>query len=102
MSLRAGVTCLVLAPGAPTAFAGRGTQAHDTVHIDPPPLPESLQATTRIDVSAYVRQKIAAIAAHRTQCPITPERRWDCFGETRAESGRKTRYSLMAVGDIRY
>jgi LmbE family N-acetylglucosaminyl deacetylase len=69
---REGVTCLVLAPGAPTAFAGRGTQAQDTVHIDPQ-LPESLQATTRIDVSAYVRQKIAAIAAHRTQCPITPD-----------------------------
>jgi LmbE family N-acetylglucosaminyl deacetylase len=69
---REGVTCLVLAPGAPTAFAGRGMEAHHTVQtsLDDP---ERLQATTRIDVSAHVRQKVAAIAAHHTQCPITPE-----------------------------
>jgi LmbE family N-acetylglucosaminyl deacetylase len=29
-------------------------------------------ATTVIDVSAYIDQKIAAIAAHRTQYPIEP------------------------------
>jgi hypothetical protein len=37
-----------------------------------PSHPASLRATTCLDISAYVRQKLAAIAAHRTQCPITP------------------------------
>jgi LmbE family N-acetylglucosaminyl deacetylase len=71
---RGSVTCLVFAPGAPTAFAGRGTsggymfdrQAGDG---------EALHgvATAAIDVSEYVEQKVAAIAAHRTQCPLTPD-----------------------------
>jgi LmbE family N-acetylglucosaminyl deacetylase len=68
---REGVTCLVFAPGTPTAFAGRGVEgqyAEQTVPVHP----ESLRATTCIDISAYVQQKLAAIAAHRTQCPITP------------------------------
>lgn len=30
-------------------------------------------ATTCIDVSAYIEQKIAAPAAHRSQCPIEPD-----------------------------
>jgi cAMP-binding proteins - catabolite gene activator and regulatory subunit of cAMP-dependent protein kinases len=68
---REGVTCLVFAPGTPTAFAGRGVEAQYAVQTAPTH-PESLQATTCIDISAHVRQKLAAIAAHRTQCPITP------------------------------
>jgi len=68
---REGVTCLVLAPGTPTAFAGRGVEGQYAVQTAPTQ-PESLQATTCIDISAYVPQKLAAIAAHRTQCPITP------------------------------
>jgi len=68
---REGVTCLVFAPGTPTAFAGRGVEGQYAVQTAPTH-PESLQATTCIDISAYVPQKLAAIAAHRTQCPITP------------------------------
>jgi LmbE family N-acetylglucosaminyl deacetylase len=69
---REGVTCLVLSPEKPTAFAGRGQSVGDR------PLPwhtqteETLPATC-IDVSAYVPQKIAAITAHHTQCPMMPE-----------------------------
>ncbi len=68
------VTCLVFACGEPTAFAGRGTSANqdlDTTTAEA----EALRsvATTAIDVSAYVERKIAAIAAHRTQCPLTPD-----------------------------
>ena len=37
-----------------------------------------MAATTRIDVSAYVHRKMAAMAAHRTQCPM----RTDLFPET--------------------
>jgi hypothetical protein len=68
---REGVTCLVFAPGAPTAFAGRRVEGQYAMQTAPTHS-ESLQATTCIDISAYVRQKLAAIAAHRTQCPITP------------------------------
>jgi hypothetical protein len=67
------VTCLVFAPGAPTAFAGRGSsasQALDTAAAAPADLPS--EVTTAVDVSAYVERKIAAIAAHRTQYPIDP------------------------------
>jgi len=70
---RSSVTCLVFAPGEPTAFAGRGTSANgdlDVANADAEALhPE---VTTAIDVSAYVERKIAAIAAHRTQYPIDP------------------------------
>jgi DNA-binding response OmpR family regulator len=68
---REGVTCLVFAPGVPTAFAGRGVEGQYAVQTVPV-YPESLRATTCIDISTYVRQKLAAIAAHRTQCPIIP------------------------------
>jgi LmbE family N-acetylglucosaminyl deacetylase len=68
---REGVTCLVFAPGAPTAFAGRGVEGQHAVKTTPAE-PASPQATTCIDTSAYVWPKLAAMAAHRTQCPITP------------------------------
>src|SRR3712207_5136157 len=67
------VTCLVFAPGAPSAFAGRGTTANQeldriAVELEAP----RNGATTTIDVSTYVKRKSAGIAAHRTQCSITP------------------------------
>ncbi len=68
------VTCLVLSPSAPTAFAGRGTEAR---YLSAPgPGPGTIgngpteTATTAVDVSAYVDRKIRALAAHRTQFPI--------------------------------
>jgi LmbE family N-acetylglucosaminyl deacetylase len=66
------VTCLVFSPSAPTAFAGRGAdaQATGTVHASGTP---EVGATTCIDVSEFVEQKILAVAAHRTQYPITPD-----------------------------
>jgi LmbE family N-acetylglucosaminyl deacetylase len=74
---RDSVTCLVLSPGEPTAFAGRGQEARFAVHPGQASA-ERVAATTRIDVSAYVHCKMAAVAAHRTQCPITA----DLFPET--------------------
>jgi LmbE family N-acetylglucosaminyl deacetylase len=70
---RGSVTCLVFAPAKPTAFAGRGASASldlDTASVDAGVLDS--EVTTAIDVSAYVERKIAAIAAHRTQYPISP------------------------------
>ena len=68
------MTCVVFAPGEPTAFAGRGGSANrelDTMAMDTGPL--DCEATTAIDVSAFVEHKLAAIAAHRTQCPLAPD-----------------------------
>ena len=65
---RDSVTCLVLSPGEPTAFAGRGAgarfafSAEEDINDGP-----SEAGATCIDVSDYVTQKFAAIAAHRTQ-----------------------------------
>ena len=69
---RDNVSCLVLSPGEPTGFAGRGEEAQfateeNMVRTD------HMAATTCIDVSDYVQQKMSAIAAHRSQYPITPE-----------------------------
>jgi LmbE family N-acetylglucosaminyl deacetylase len=67
------VTCLVFAPGEPTAFAGRGITASqdlDTAAVAAAALPSAV--TTVLDVSVYVERKLAAIAAHRTQYPIDP------------------------------
>jgi LmbE family N-acetylglucosaminyl deacetylase len=67
------VTCLVFSPAVPTEFAGRGG-------VSPLPLVRrgsdegraGAEGTTVIDVSAHIDQKVAAIAAHRTQYPIDP------------------------------
>jgi len=71
---RSSVTCLVFAPGAPTAFAGRGSKGGYAFELHAAD-GEALygDATTAIDVADYVEHKIAAIAAHRTQCPIEPD-----------------------------
>jgi LmbE family N-acetylglucosaminyl deacetylase len=69
-------TCLEFSPESPLAFLGRGAEANITggdhyameeVGMNQNPV------TTCIDVSDYVEQKLAAMAAHRTQYPITPD-----------------------------
>jgi LmbE family N-acetylglucosaminyl deacetylase len=69
------VTCLVLAPGAPSAFAGRGANARllEAGTADGMVEERTAGALVTIDVLAYVAQKIAAVAAHRTQYPIAPD-----------------------------
>ncbi len=70
---RSVVTCIVFSPGEPTAFAGRGAEAALT-DVQARQTDSTLQGvTTSIDVSAFVRQKIKAVAAHRTQYPIDPD-----------------------------
>jgi LmbE family N-acetylglucosaminyl deacetylase len=69
---REGTTCLVFSPGAPTAYAGRGEEAGFAVE-ECQPASIHIPASHCIDVSAQIRQKIAAVAAYRTQYPITPE-----------------------------
>ncbi len=69
---RDGVTCLVFSPGEPTDFAGRGEEAH-YLSEERQVTPQRISATTCIDVSDNITQKIAAIASYRTQYPITPD-----------------------------
>jgi hypothetical protein len=67
------VTCLVLSPGRPTAFAPRGPDGYLS-GVDPVPVgPGDAVATTRIHVSGYVDRKVAVIAAHRSQFPFDPD-----------------------------
>jgi LmbE family N-acetylglucosaminyl deacetylase len=77
---RDSVSCLVLSPWQPEPFRGRGrhaTLAINACHSHT----EHIQATICIDVSHYMSQKIAAITAHRTQCPVSldllPKTIWD-------------------------
>jgi LmbE family N-acetylglucosaminyl deacetylase len=69
------VTCLVMSPGQETLFMGRGTDA--TLGLESASEGGASQvapgATTCIDVSKYVERKVAGIAAHHTQYPITPD-----------------------------
>jgi LmbE family N-acetylglucosaminyl deacetylase len=72
---RSDVTCLQFAPAEPSRFLGRGAGAHLTgPHPEMDPFAETLgEATTRIDVGDVIGQKIAAIAAYRSQYAFRPE-----------------------------
>jgi hypothetical protein len=68
------VTCLVFSPNAPTNFAGRGAGAQATNAIadtlgEGQAFPDEIIS---VDVTEYVPQKVAALAAHRTQFPLEP------------------------------
>ncbi len=66
------VTCLVFSPSAPTAYLGRGEDAHlaGISGVNEQEELHTMGATTCIDVGPYVQQKIEAIAAHRSQYAI--------------------------------
>lgn len=68
-------TCLVFSPHAPTTFQGRGEDAHLTGITAPRGQDEghTLKTAIDIDTGPYLPQKIAAIAAHRSQYPIQPD-----------------------------
>jgi LmbE family N-acetylglucosaminyl deacetylase len=69
------VTCLVFSPQTPTAFLGRGEGARITNLADLNARDEVLMtgATTCIDVGPYMKQKIEAISAHRSQYALEPD-----------------------------
>lgn len=68
------VTCMVLSPHAPISFEGRGASATLTGDVVEglPNEAAGTGATTKIDVSAFVEQKVAALSVHRTQFPLEP------------------------------
>ena len=69
------ITCLIFSPSAPSNFAGRGAQAILTETV--PNATAEIRPTTgqiiNLDISDYVPQKVAAMAAHRTQFSLDPE-----------------------------
>ena len=69
------VTCLVLSAEAPTAFLGRGadTQFPGSTGGEEQSVDQVLRGATCINVARHLRQKVEAIAAHRTQFPIQPD-----------------------------
>jgi LmbE family N-acetylglucosaminyl deacetylase len=66
---RGSATCLVLAPGEPSAFGGRGEGAV-LAGFGAAAQEGASDATTVVDVREFVERKAAAIAAHRSQFPI--------------------------------
>jgi LmbE family N-acetylglucosaminyl deacetylase len=66
------VTCLVFSPEAPTAFLGRGEDAHLTGSMKVAEQDEQqvMAGAISMDVGPYLQHKIEAIAAHRSQFPI--------------------------------
>lgn len=69
------VTCLVFSPEAPTAFLGRGAadQVSSSTGVEVLDMSQMPAGTTCIKVAAYIREKVEAIAAHRSQFPIQPD-----------------------------
>lgn len=65
------VTCLVLAAAQPTPFDGRGPDAWIRGATQSPACLES--GLAHLDVAPWLDQKIAALAAHRTQFALEPE-----------------------------
>lgn len=72
---RTPLTCLLFAPAEPTRYEGRGAGAHL-------PLEAAVsltngetwgEATTRLDVSAFIDAKMAALAAYRSQFAFDPD-----------------------------
>jgi len=69
------LTCLVLSHQAPSAFAGRGQDAH----LGGMPIGAAEDDRTdrdeliRLDISDYLKDKVAALAAHGTQFALEPE-----------------------------
>ena len=68
------VTCLVFSPEAPTAFLGRGEDAHlaGSTNVAEQDQEQVMAEATCIDVGPYLQHKIEAIAAHRSQFPLQP------------------------------
>ncbi|MEM7116585.1 MAG: PIG-L family deacetylase [Chloroflexota bacterium] len=70
---REGLSCLIFSPQKEANFAGRGQAA--TLKFEAPEETglASQAQTLVVDTTEFVMDKVAAIAAHRTQCPISPD-----------------------------
>ena len=66
---RESLTCLVLSRAPVSPYAGRGAGAGSVAE---PPAAGLPPGTSAVDVTSYLHRKLAALARHRTQYPITP------------------------------
>jgi hypothetical protein len=65
------VTCLVLSPTKRTKYEGRGGGARHAASVAAVDAGvDSMAETIRVDVTAYVETKLAALTAHRSQYPL--------------------------------
>ena len=64
-----GLSCLIFSPQKEANFAGRG-EAAALKYASSEPIVADNPEVIVVDTADYVMQKVAAIAAHRTQCPI--------------------------------
>jgi LmbE family N-acetylglucosaminyl deacetylase len=71
---RTPLTCLLFAPAEPTRYEGRGAGAHLPLATAGSMTDGETwgEATTRIDVSAFIDAKMAALAAYRSQFAFNP------------------------------
>ncbi|MCB0210898.1 MAG: cyclic nucleotide-binding domain-containing protein, partial [Anaerolineae bacterium] len=69
------ITCLIFSPHVPSNFAGRGAQANltETTPSATAGVRPAASQIINLDISDYVPQKVAAMAAHRTQFSLDPE-----------------------------
>jgi LmbE family N-acetylglucosaminyl deacetylase len=68
------LTCLVLTPGTPELFAGRGQRARYGGTVVPvPDEVDAGPATAYLDVSEFVAAKVDALCAYRSQYSLQPE-----------------------------
>ncbi len=67
-----GLSCMILSPQKEANFAGRGETA--VLKFEATEVEEEVEmATITVDTADFVMDKVSAIAAHRTQCPIMPD-----------------------------
>jgi LmbE family N-acetylglucosaminyl deacetylase len=74
-------TCFILAPGAPSMAAGRGTGSEVSATVDPSAT-EQVGAEFELDLSDHAAAKMRALARHRSQYALTA----DMFPDTIVEA----------------
>jgi hypothetical protein len=96
------VTCLELSNTERTKFDGRGATAGrppeaepPTVEPEPEPEPELEPGVMSVDVTAHLDDKLAALAAHRSQYPIDV----DAFPRSMLQEMYGTEYFVVVPTD---
>ena len=68
-----GLSCLIFSPQKEAQFAGRGETAVLKFESEEDSGGAQPNNTIVVDTADYVMDKVSAIAAHRSQCPISPD-----------------------------
>ena len=90
------VTCLELSTTERTKFDGRGATAGRPPEAEPPTVePELEPGVVSVDVTAHLDDKLAALAAHRSQYPIDV----DAFPRSMLQEMYGTEYFVVVPTD---